>query len=223
MSTLEHFSGELAGVAELDELVGRLAPARAPGTRPAAAAREPVPAARRPTWRFPRRRYPGDPAVVRLEDLVARARLVVYAAARGLGALRFFATGYWRLVAERPLALAVSASSSGARRLGRRLGARGSRCGGRPRAGRVPSVPSRAPGRDPVFSAAEEAGFSAEIFVNNIRVTLLAWAAGIAGGLLTAAILMLNGVLLGAIAGLVGRGQRRAVRRVSSARTVCSS
>ena len=56
----------------------------------------------------------------------------------------------------------------------------------------------------------EEAAFSAAIMTNNIRVTLLAFAAGILAGLGTAAVLILNGVLLGAIGGLaVGAGNGR--------------
>ena len=152
-----------------------------------------------------RRRYPGDPAVVRLEELVARARHVVYAAPqRRLSALRFFATGYWRLVAERPLALGVSALLlfgpallAGAWALDD-PGAAGGLVPGEYRSVAEP----RTEGTDLGLSAAEEAGFSAEIFVNNIRVTLVAFAGGITGGLLTALILVLNGVLLGAIAGL---------------------
>src|ERR687887_2016458 len=49
-----------------------------------------------------RRRWPGDPVTVRLEDLVGRARHLVYASERRTGSLRaFLSTGYWGLVWER--------------------------------------------------------------------------------------------------------------------------
>src|SRR5918992_446797 len=49
-----------------------------------------------------RRRWPGDPVTVRLEDLVGKARHLVYASERRTGSLRaFLSTGYWRLVRER--------------------------------------------------------------------------------------------------------------------------
>ena len=68
----------------------------------------------------------------------------------------------------------------------------------------------RAEGQDLGLAPDEEAAFSAAIFTNNIRVTLLAFAAGILVGIGTAAVLILNGVLLGAIGGLaVGAGNGR--------------
>jgi uncharacterized membrane protein SpoIIM required for sporulation len=60
----------------------------------------------------------------------------------------------------------------------------------------------RTEGTDLGFSAGEEAGFAAEIFTNNIRVTFVAFAGGITAGLLTALVLLFNGTLLGTVAGL---------------------
>src|SRR5688500_6745851 len=55
-----------------------------------------------------RRAFPGDPITGDLERLVLRARQAVYADAPPRGSLRsFFATGYWRLVRERPGLLAI--------------------------------------------------------------------------------------------------------------------
>ena len=68
----------------------------------------------------------------------------------------------------------------------------------------------RAEGQDLGLATDDEAAFSAAIMTNNIRVTLLAFAAGILAGIGTAAVLILNGVLLGAIGGLaVGAGNGR--------------
>src|SRR5919199_2189907 len=49
-----------------------------------------------------RRRWPGDPVTVRLEDLVGRSRHLVYATESRTESLRqFLSRGYWRLVRER--------------------------------------------------------------------------------------------------------------------------
>src|SRR5436305_2638333 len=49
-----------------------------------------------------RRRWPGDPVTVRLEDLVGRSRHLVYASESRSASLRqFLSRGYWRLVRER--------------------------------------------------------------------------------------------------------------------------
>jgi uncharacterized membrane protein SpoIIM required for sporulation len=68
----------------------------------------------------------------------------------------------------------------------------------------------RTEGTDLGFTADEEAGTAAQIFTNNIRVTLVAFAGGISGGIITAAVLLFNGVLLGTVAGLAwGAGNGR--------------
>ena len=68
----------------------------------------------------------------------------------------------------------------------------------------------RPAGQDLGLSPGEEAAFSSEIFTNNIRVTMLAFAAGILAGVGTAAVLILNGVLLGIVSGLaIGAGNGR--------------
>jgi uncharacterized membrane protein SpoIIM required for sporulation len=160
-----------------------------------------------------RRAFPGDPVVARLERLVGAGRALVYAVpSRRGGLIRFVTHGYWRLVAERrvPLALAAAllflpALLSGAWA----LDDPGAAAGLVPGEYRSVTEP-RPAGQDLGLAADEEAAFSAAIMTNNIRVTLLAFAAGILAGLGTAAVLILNGVLLGAVGGLaVGAGNGR--------------
>jgi uncharacterized membrane protein SpoIIM required for sporulation len=151
-----------------------------------------------------RRRWPGDPVVARLEDLVGRARHLVYAAPRRrFSGLRFLATDYWRLVAERPLLLGVSALLLFAPAVlagGWALDDPGAAGGLVPDEYRSVTEPRTT--TDLGFSPSEEAGFAAEIFTNNIRVTFVAFAGGMTAGLLTASVLLFNGVLLGTVAGL---------------------
>jgi uncharacterized membrane protein SpoIIM required for sporulation len=211
--TLAHFLDQRAPVwRELEELVGaagsrrRLAPGRILRLgelyRSAAA-----------DLALARQRWPGDPAVNRLEELVARARHLVYAAPRRrLSPISFYTSGYWRLVAARPLMLALSAIlvfAPAALAAGWALDDPGAAGGLVPPQYRSVSEP-RTQGTDLGYTAEEEAGTSAQIFTNNIRVTFLAFAGGITGGIGTVAVLLFNGVLLGAVAGLAwGAGNGR--------------
>jgi uncharacterized membrane protein SpoIIM required for sporulation len=160
-----------------------------------------------------RRAFPGDPVVARLERLVAAGRTLVYAVPSRRGGLRRFVThGYWRLVAERWVVLAVAAALLFGPALlagAWALDDPGAAAGLVP--GEFQSVTQpRAEGQDLGLAPDEEAAFSAAIMTNNIRVSLLAFAAGILLGLGTAAVLIVNGVLLGAIGGLaVGAGNGR--------------
>jgi uncharacterized membrane protein SpoIIM required for sporulation len=160
-----------------------------------------------------RRAFPGDPVVGRLERVVAAARTLVYAVPSRRGGLRRFVThGYWRLVAERWLVLVLAAALLFGPALlagAWALDDPGAAAGLVP--GEFQSVTQpRAEGQDLGLAPDEEAAFSAAIMTNNIRVSLLAFAAGILVGLGTAAVLILNGVLLGAIGGLaVGAGNGR--------------
>ena len=152
-----------------------------------------------------RRRFPAEPAVPALEDLVGRAHAVVYGASvRRESAREFLTHGYWRRIRERPALLAISAlllfgpavvagvwgwndpGTAGA------LMPSTSEAVGRP----------RPEGSDLGLSRGERASFSAGIFTNNIRVTFAAVAGGISFGLLTAGVLLFNGVLIGVVAGL---------------------
>jgi uncharacterized membrane protein SpoIIM required for sporulation len=162
---------------------------------------------------FGRGRFPGDPAVRRLEDLVGRSRHLVYSAPGGgrSSLIRFFTRGYWRLVAEAPVALVVSIALL----FGPAVLTAGWALRDPPAAiGLVPSdfrpvVDEEQPWTE--LPADQQAAFSSEVLTNNIRVTLLAFAGGITFGLMTALALIYNGVLLGAIGGLMieagnGRG-----------------
>lgn len=161
-----------------------------------------------------RRRFPTDPAVAMLEDLVGRARHLVYANDSRRRSLRaFLGRDYWRRIAERPLALAVAALLLVAPMAVGALWA-----GDDPVAatGVVPAAfqgndgERRRDGTDLGFSTAESTVVSAEIFVNNIRVTLTAFAGGISLGLLTAAALIFNGLLIGVLGGLAARAGQSA-------------
>jgi uncharacterized membrane protein SpoIIM required for sporulation len=157
-----------------------------------------------------RRAFPGDPVVERLERIVAPARALVYSTPSRRLALRHFLThGYWRLVAERkvPLALATLLLFGPAVLAGAwALDDPGAASGLAPAEYQTVTEP-RAEGQDLGLTVEEEAAFSSQIMTNNIRVTLLAFAAGILAGLGTAAVLVLNGVLFGTVAGLaIGAG-----------------
>jgi uncharacterized membrane protein SpoIIM required for sporulation len=148
-----------------------------------------------------RRGHPGDPIVPRLESLVARARQAVYAEEPRRGSLKtFFAREYWVRVRERPrplllalallfvpalLALIWALNDTGAA------------------VGLVPGQFQGAvkPVGDTGMTASETAAFSSAVMSNNIQVTFLAFAAGIAFGLGTAFVVAYNGAILGAVAG----------------------
>jgi uncharacterized membrane protein SpoIIM required for sporulation len=153
---------------------------------------------------FARRSFPGDPVVERLEALVGRSRHLVYDAPTRRGSfVRFFARDYWRLVASRPLPLFVAAFALFAPAI--LSGTWAIRDPGAA-AGLVPpeyrAVTEPHGGGDLGLSSDEKAQFSSEIFTNNIQVGFLAFAAGIALGVGTAALLVFNGLLLGTVTGL---------------------
>jgi uncharacterized membrane protein SpoIIM required for sporulation len=168
---------------------------------------------------FARRRFPGDPRTAWLEALVLRARAAVYArSGRRSSLLRFLTRGYWRRIAERPLlviaawaCLLVPALTGAAWGAADPPGA----------AGIVPAefqaaADPPATGRD--YPPEEAAVFSAGVMTNNIRVTLGAFAGGIAFGVPTVLALAFNGLLLGTLGGLaVGGGHGLAFLRLVSA------
>lgn len=157
-----------------------------------------------------RRAFPGDPVVDRLERIVAPARALVYSTPSRRVALRHFVThGYWRLIMERKLPLAIAAALLFGPALlsgGWALDDPGAAAGLVPTEYQTVTEP-RTEGQDLGKRVDEEAAFSSEIMTNNIRVSLLAFAAGILAGIGTAGVLVLNGVLLGTVTGLaVGAG-----------------
>jgi uncharacterized membrane protein SpoIIM required for sporulation len=151
-----------------------------------------------------RRRFAGDPTVVRLETLVTRARPLVYdRAGRGASVAEFATTGYWRRVRERPGLLLVAALLLfGPWVLASVWAVRdpGAASGVVPSEYRSVTEPRES--TDLGLTPDQQAAFSSEIFTNNIRVTIFAFAGGIAAGLGTAALLVYQGVLFGAITGL---------------------
>jgi uncharacterized membrane protein SpoIIM required for sporulation len=160
-----------------------------------------------------RRVWPHDPTATRLENLVGRARHLVYDSPRGReSAARFFGTTYWRLVSERPLVLLVAALLLLAPAA---LGATWARDDPGAASGLVPGelrqAGSPGEGGDLGLSAGEQAVFATTIFTNNVQVSFLAFAGGITLGLATAAVVIYNGLVLGAVTGLAsdaGNGSR---------------
>ena len=158
-----------------------------------------------------RREFPGDPVVARLVDLVVRARYLVYDATtrrRSIG--RFLTTDYWVLIRQRPVALMVAAALLFAPALVAGAWATtdpGAAAGLIPPPYRSVTEPRPQALR---LTAEEKAVFASEVFTNNIRVTFLAFAGGIAAGLATAMVVAYNGVLLGVVASLaIGAGNGR--------------
>ena len=158
-----------------------------------------------------RRRMPGDPLVAALERRVVSARQRLAGLDRSRPRIiHFVTTGYWRRIRERPRILLVAflflmvpwmlasiwATHEPAKA-----------------AGLVPGGAESVTSRDRAdfgLSADEKATTSAAIFTNNIRVTFLAFALGIAAGVGALALLGYQGVVLGATFGLaihVGNGE----------------
>ena len=154
---------------------------------------------------FARRRWPSDPVVGRLDQLVNRARVIVYGTPvkRG-GILSFFAHDYWRRLVERPVMLGLAAIllfvplTLTAFWASADPGAAASFVP----AGYESVTEPKDPGQDLGMTSGEEAAFSSQIFTNNIKVTFLAFAGGVLVGLGTVWILGFNGVFIGALTGL---------------------
>ena len=144
--------------------------------------------------------FPGDPLLVDLEQRIARSGPLLYDRAPRGGSFREFCTRtYWRLVAERPVLLgtawllmvvpavavciwAINSPERANLLLGQRFQGRTSAA-------------------DLGFSVAEQTKFASEIFINNIRVSIVAFALGITCCIGTTWLLVFNGVMLGMVAG----------------------
>ncbi|MGI8774111.1 MAG: stage II sporulation protein M [Actinomycetota bacterium] len=159
-----------------------------------------------------RRSWPRDPETRRLESIVIQGRALVYGVRRSKGSLRrlIFST-YWRQIAHRPLLLLIAslllfvpafvAVAWGMERPHEAVSFL-------PEEYRVVADPERSQ-EARALSAGERSAFSSTIFTNNIRVTFLAFAAGITLGFGTAYLLIFNGFFLGTVVGLsigIGRG-----------------
>lgn len=152
-----------------------------------------------------RRAFPYEPVTERLERLVGRARVLVYDAAPRKRSLRaFFSRDYWRLVRDRPGLLLLAAGLLLVPAVAGGLWAAhdpAAANGFLPGALGAVSDP-RPAGESLGFSGSQSAAFSSQILTNNIRVTFLAFAGGISGGLITGAALIFNGLLIGVLGGL---------------------
>jgi uncharacterized membrane protein SpoIIM required for sporulation len=167
---------------------------------------------------FARRQFPGEPLVGRLEALVLAARAAVYArSGRRASLVSFFTRGYWRRLAERPVIVLVAwLLLAGPALAGGAWGAADPASA----AGLIPAqfqaaADPPAEGRD--YDAETASAFSFQVMFNNIQVTLVAFAGGIAFGVLTVYALFFNGLILGVIGGLaIGAGNGVAFLRLIS-------
>ena len=152
-----------------------------------------------------RRKWPGDPIVGWLEDLVRRARTAVYGSSESRNTLvRFFSREYWVMVAARPVALLIAgllfllpAALAGAWAADDPAAA----------SGLLPAEfqsvkEDRPDSPDLGLGVEEQTSLSTVIFINNIQVALLAFAAGMVLAIGAAAVLVYNGTILGAVAGI---------------------
>ena len=151
-----------------------------------------------------RRRFRGDPVIARLELLVGRARHLVYdAPTRRRSLFRFFRRDYWRLVAERPAFLLAALALTFAPAF---LAGTWARHDPPAAIGLVPeefrpAVETRKPWH--AMPADQQAEFTTFIFTNNIRVAFFAFAGGMTVGIATVLLLVYNGLILGAVGGLM--------------------
>src|SRR5437764_2050590 len=150
-----------------------------------------------------RRRWPGDPVTVRLEDLVGRSRHLVYASQSRSASLReFMLEGYWQLVRERIglvglcwLLMIVPAVLVGA------WAASDPAAAGRFLPGQFRGVGEHS-GGDLGLALGRQATLAGQILTNNIQVSFVAFAGGILAGVGTTLVLLYNGALIGGVAGL---------------------
>ena len=148
-----------------------------------------------------RRRFPTDPVRERLERLVRSAALTLYGNRSRRGSIAdLFLRDYWRAIAERPVPLAIAALLL---LLPAALAGTWAAANPDAAASFIPEAFQGAtdPPSDSGADSAQRAVFSAELFTNNIQVTFIAFAAGIAAGIGTAIVVAFNGILLGAVAG----------------------
>lgn len=156
-----------------------------------------------------RRRWPTEPEVGRLEDLVGRGRLAVYGRSTRRGSLwTFISRRYWQRVAERPALLLIAALLLFVPTAFTTLwGLDDPIAASQLVPGTLGAVSEPAPeSNDLGLASDEQAQFSAEIMTNNIQVTFFALAGGITAGLVTAFVLITNGALIGAVAGIMFGG-----------------
>lgn len=150
-----------------------------------------------------RRLFPSDPVAVALERSVVRARGLLFDRTGSRDSIAsFFGFTYWQLIAQRwrqmgmaagllliPAALGIVWALSDPARV-------------------IAVLPpdflwvTEAGSTDQGYGTAGLVGFSTYVMQNNIRVTLLAFVLGITWGLMTGYVVVQNGLILGAVAGL---------------------
>lgn len=155
-----------------------------------------------------RRRFPTSPVVDRLETLVRRGQGLIYErSARRGNLVDFFADRYWMLLWERRRPIGLAAALLAAPGLIMGMWALSA-----PETvtGLVPPQflwVTEAESTDQGMGAVGLAGFSTFVLVNNIRVALTAFVAGVTWGVGTALLIGYNGLLFGGLTGLaVGAG-----------------
>jgi uncharacterized membrane protein SpoIIM required for sporulation len=160
---------------------------------------------------YARRQFPGDPLLRQLEQQVHPARSLVYDRARsGFSVRSFYRDRYWKLIHRRSRLVALSILLMAVpavlvflwalRDPDRAATLLGERFSG-----------GRTSWADQGYSATEQSAVATAIFVNNIRVSFLAYASGILFGFGTAYLLVFNGALLGIVAGLSTADQHGSV------------
>lgn len=157
-----------------------------------------------------RQRWPGDPVVAELDTLVRRARAIVYRTSGTRGSLvGWLTTGVFVRIRERPRALLAAVVLLWGPSLGFALWAdhdpaTASRVAQiSPLAGQAADAAGDGGVGTASLAAADSAALATQIFTNNIRVSLLALALGLTGGLGTAVLLFYNGATVGLVVGIL--------------------
>ena len=153
-----------------------------------------------------RRRFPQDSVTRRLEQLAIAGRQLVYGTERrSFRPWRFFSREYFEVVAERPAYVIIAAMTLLAPAVIVFLWALAD-----PVAvtGLVPeqfrsALSPGASGTDGGMSLADQAAFSTFLIVNNTQVAIFAFAAGVFFCVGTIVILGYNGMILGAVGGVL--------------------
>jgi uncharacterized membrane protein SpoIIM required for sporulation len=156
-----------------------------------------------------RRAFPGDPAFAELERIVRSSHEAVYGTHRRGGSFRDFVTHrFWRLVWEdKPvlllafLLLAVPAVATFVLAVVNPGAAANMLPAGFSAVGQ-----SRAHGASLGISDSERSLLASGIFTNNIGVAFFALAGGMTAGIVTAGLLLYNGMLIGGVFGLAVQG-----------------
>ncbi|MGI8633020.1 MAG: stage II sporulation protein M [Solirubrobacterales bacterium] len=147
-----------------------------------------------------RRRWPDSQLADRVGRLVARGRTAVYDTERsGSGVREFISHGYWRSVAERPVALLVAtlllfvpAALAALWAVNDPVAA----------SGVVPAAFEGSSGEREALGGDEQVAFSATVLTNNIQVSFVAFAGGLLFCLGSIWALVSNGLTLGTVLGL---------------------